>query len=92
MIFEEVLKGFLSGAIAMGYLVCGTFFIRFWKKIRDDLFRLFAYAFWLLAFERVILTFVTQQYEYAAAVYLIRLVAFALIALAIIEKNRERES
>ena len=38
------LYNFLSGAVALGYLVCGLFFLRFWRRTRDSLFMAFALA------------------------------------------------
>ena len=42
------LYDFLSGAVAFGFFVCGLFFLRFWRRTRDELFMAFALAFGLL--------------------------------------------
>ena len=34
-----MLSNFLSGAITIGFLVGGLFFLRFWRETRDPLFR-----------------------------------------------------
>lgn len=39
---------FLSGAITLGFLVAGLFFLRFWRRTHDRLFLAFAIAFALL--------------------------------------------
>ena len=39
---------FLSGAVALGFFVCGLYFLRFWRRTRDQLFLAFALAFVLL--------------------------------------------
>jgi hypothetical protein len=39
---------FLSGAVALGFFVCGLFFLRFWRRTRDQLFLAFSLAFALL--------------------------------------------
>jgi hypothetical protein len=81
---------FLSGAVTMGYLAAALFFAKFWRKTRDSLFVLFSTAFGLLALEQIILAWVGSEREEFTYVYLIRFVAFSIIALAIINKNRGR--
>lgn len=80
----------LTGAIAMTSLVISLFFLRFWKSTRDRFFLYFAMSFFLEAVNRVLLGMTALQDEDAPAYYLIRLVAYALILFAIIEKNRNR--
>ena len=82
------LYDFLSGAVVLGFLVCGLFFLRFWKRTRDQLFLAFALAFALLGLGQSILALANIPTEERGSVYLIRLVAFALIILAILRKNR----
>ncbi len=79
----------ISGAIMMACLVAGFFFFRFWKKTSDGLFLMFAAAFWILSIERLILGFIGNENEPNPEIYLIRLSAFVLILLAIIQKNQE---
>ncbi|MEP7006623.1 MAG: DUF5985 family protein, partial [Sphingomonas bacterium] len=79
---------FLSGAITMGYAAAGLFFLRFWKRTRDRLFIAFALAFWLLGIGQAVLTFSHASTEERTWLYLIRLVAFALILFSIWRKNR----
>ena len=76
------------GMLAAGYLVAALFFLRFWRRTGDRLFAFFAAAFALLAVQRVALTLATPADEEAVPYYLLRLVAFALILVAIIDKNR----
>jgi hypothetical protein len=89
----------LSGALAMGYAVAGLFFLKFWRQSRDRLFAGFSLAFWILAFQRAALTVVTpavgvaeKNIEGHMFFYMLRLFAFFLILLAIIDKNRVRHS
>ena len=82
------MKQFLSGAVAMACLTIGLFFFRFWRRTHDRLFVMFAAAFWLLMAERIILVTLTTSHEYAPFVYLVRLLAFALIIAAVVDKNR----
>lgn len=78
----------LLGATAMGSMVVATFFIRFWHRTRDRLFAIFALAFLVDAVMRVILAVSEVADEQEPFFYLGRLLSFALIALAIIDKNR----
>jgi hypothetical protein len=84
----EYLNQFLSGATMMGWFVSGLFFFRFWKKSRDRLFLMFAIAFFVLGINRVGLTFSDE--EFRPFLYGIRLVAFVIILVAIIDKNRSK--
>lgn len=77
----------LSGAITMGYAIAGLFFLRFWRRTRDNLFFIFCVAFWLLALNQAILAFGNIPVEESSWVYLLRLAAFSLIILAIAMKN-----
>jgi len=82
------LYGFLSGAVAFGFFVCGLFFLRFWRRTRDAFFLPFALAFALLGAGQSILALAKIPTEERGPIYLIRLAAFALILLAILRKNR----
>jgi hypothetical protein len=77
---------FVSGAIAMGFLVIGLFFLRFWRRTHDGLFLIFAIAFWLLTANGAAFALAGIA-RGEAWVYLLRLVAFILIIAAILSKN-----
>lgn len=79
---------FFSGAFVALSLIAALFFIRFRRDSGDRLFAWFAWAFVLLAVERVLLDFVAP-FE---AFYICRLAAFLLIIVAIVEKNRAQRS
>lgn len=81
---------FLSGAIMMGMTVCCLFLFRGWRQTGDRLLLYFGIAFGLLALERVALATLHAKSESHPEVYVLRLVAFALIAFAVIRKNLER--
>jgi hypothetical protein len=83
-----ILYDFLAGAVAFGFLVCAIFFLRFWRRTRDQLFLAFALAFVLLGTAQAILALANIPAEERGPVFLIRLAAFALILLAILRKNR----
>lgn len=80
---------FVSGLIAMGFLVASMFFLRFWKSTRDRLFAGFAAAFLLLAVNQTLLAFSKVALEERSQLYLLRLLAFAIIIAAVIAKNRK---
>ena len=78
---------FLSGAVSMGFLVCGLFFLRFWSRSRDELFLGFAVAFALLSVAQALLSLTGVPVEERSWIYLLRLAAFLIIILAIGRKN-----
>lgn len=80
----------ISGAILMGYLVAGLFFLRFWRDTRDRLFLIFAVAFVILGAQRLALVLTREMLETQTGLYVVRLFAFLLILGAIIDKNRSR--
>ena len=84
---EAPLIPFLSGAIVMGFVLAGVFFLKFWRKTRDGLFLAFALAFALLGLSQLLLTFTSFPVEERSWLYLIRLTAFLAIIAAIWRKN-----
>lgn len=93
------MSAFVSGALVLGYLAVGLYFLRFWRVTRDRLFAFFACAFWVLAFQRFALALtaesITRSDENAESqtlLYMVRLFAFVLILIAIIDKNRSSKS
>ena len=76
----------ITGALAMAYFVAALFFLRFWSATRDRLFGFFAAAFFLLAAQRIILPYAPEAW--ISPLYVVRLLAFVLIIVAIIDKNR----
>jgi hypothetical protein len=86
------LYDFLSGAVALGFFVCGLFFLRFWHRTHDQLFLAFALAFGLLGLAQTILALANIPTEERGSLYLIRLAAFAVIIFAILRKNRSAHS
>lgn len=78
---------FFAGAVTLGYLVVGVFFLRFWRRTSDTLFAIFALAFFVLAGNQAIVTLSGIEREYLSWVYLLRAAAFAMIIVAIVAKN-----
>lgn len=83
---------FISGLLVMGYAVAGSFFIKYWSTTRDRLFAWFATAFWVLAAQRFAIIWVNPhwvigQEEKHPGFYIVRLFAFLIIIVAIVDKN-----
>jgi hypothetical protein len=86
------LYDFLSGAVALGFAACALFFLRFWKRTREELFLAFSVAFLLLGAGQTILALANIPTEERGSIYLLRLLAFMLILIAIYRKNRQAAS
>ena len=82
------LYDFLSGAVAFGFILCGLFFLRFWRRTHDELFIAFAIAFALLGTVQAVLALSSIPTEERAPIYIFRLLAFVIILFAIFRKNR----
>jgi Family of unknown function (DUF5985) len=78
---------FVSGMIAMGFIVAGIFFLRFWTRTRDWLFLAFAVAFWLLAANQGLAALADIPREETSWIFLLRLLAFIIIIVAVVLKN-----
>jgi hypothetical protein len=78
----------LLGAVSIGSLVIGMFFVRFWLRSRDRFFLLFALAFLIEAVNRFLLGASGALREEAPAYYIVRIIAYGLILFAIVDKNR----
>lgn len=83
-----MITALLSGVLLAEYLVIALFFLRFWNRAKDRLFVLFAAAFVVLAGQRLAIALTREVLEHQAPLYLVRLLAFLMIAFAIIDKNR----
>lgn len=82
------LNNFMLGMLMMGFFVATLFFWRFWKRTRDRFFALFALAFGILCVNQVPLLMLGEASEYRGWLYVIRLTAFLVILVAIVDKNR----
>ncbi|WP_181704907.1 DUF5985 family protein [Chthonobacter rhizosphaerae] len=78
---------FASGVITMGFLVASLFFVRFWRQTSDGLFLAFGVAFCLLALNQAILGLTNLPVEERSWIYLLRLAAFLVIIVAVLQKN-----
>ena len=80
----------LIGGIATASIVAGLFFFRFWRSTRDRFFLFFAFSFWIEGVNRLVLWHWVGPNEDAPGYYLIRVIAYGLIIVAIVDKNRSR--
>jgi hypothetical protein len=82
---------FLNGVAACASLVAGVLFLRFWRETSDRLFLWFALAFWMFAANWTGVIILQPPQEARHWFYMLRLVGFALILAAVIEKNRAND-
>jgi hypothetical protein len=87
-----VMNLLMMGAVSMAFAVAGLFFFRFWKETGDRLFALFALAFVVLAVNRIGLALATDLINIRDSLYWVRLLAFSLILIAILDKNRGQKA
>ena len=78
---------FLSGALVLAYAVAGLHFLQFWRRMRDRLFLHFAIAFWLFAFNELAISVPRVSTETSGYEYVLRVLGFVLILIAIADKN-----
>lgn len=83
-----MIDSFFAGAAVISLLVIVFFFLKFWRRIRDQLFLYFAAAFLILMIERIVRAFTPLEVEWAPFVFSIRLAAFLCIIWAVVDKNR----
>jgi low temperature requirement protein LtrA len=86
------MSGFINGAIMMEFIIAGVFFLRFWRRTRDQLFLMFALGFGIMAVNRLFLDLYTErgsdEGEHRTLIYGVRLLAFGMFLLGILIKNR----
>ena len=78
---------FLSGALAMGFVIGALFFLRFWRRTAERLFLAFAAAFFLLALNQALALWLGAADERVGYTYLLRVLGFIFILGAILDKN-----
>ena len=78
---------FLAGALTLAYIIASVYFVHFWRRTSERLFLAFAVAFALLALNQVTVFALgvgDERYNYA---YVLRVLGFVLILVAIVDKN-----
>ena len=82
---------FLLGMISMGCAVAALLFLRFWRSSGDRFFLFFAAAFAIEGVNRFMFAWLgPSSSDYQLGYVLARLIAFALIIAAILDKNTRR--
>ena len=81
---------FILGALTTLSLTIATFFLRFWRRGRDRLFAFFSAGFFFLGVHWLALAFVTMEHGSEHVLYGIRLLAFGLIIVGVVDKNRSQ--
>ncbi|HEY0647741.1 DUF5985 family protein [Phenylobacterium sp.] len=87
---DPIMAAFAGGALTLGFLAVGLFFLKFWRRTGDGLFLAFAIAFALLATNQAVPVLFGVPSENQGYIYLLRLAAFLLIILAVLRKNLGR--
>lgn len=78
----------ITGMLMILSLVAALFFTMSWRRSGDRFFLIFAFAFTLLGIERLILGILNLPESPLLSIYIVRLIAFLLIIIAIVDKNR----
>jgi hypothetical protein len=78
----------ITGMLTILSLVAALFFAMSWRRTDDRFFLIFALAFTLLGIERLLLGILNLPESPLLSIYVIRLIAFLLIIIAIVDKNR----
>ena len=78
----------INGGTTVAALVIALFFLRYWRQTDDRLFLMFSAGFLTFAVSRLILALLPEDGEGRVFIYTLRLLAFALILAAIVDKNR----
>ena len=77
----------LSGALLFSYFIAGVHFCRFWRRTGDRFFLHFAIAFWLFTLNQLATSIPAVAIETDGYEYLLRVLGFIVILLAIVDKN-----
>jgi hypothetical protein len=84
---------FLLGGIAVASFIVALFFLRYWTSTRDRFFLLFALSFLIESASRIHMAVTSSWNEDELPLhYVVRLLAYGLILLAIWDKNRPGNS
>jgi hypothetical protein len=78
----------MLGAIVMGDLIVALFFLEFWKVTGDRFFVFFAASFAAGAVSRVIIDPSLPPFGMEPLGYVVRLLSYLIIVVAIVDKNR----
>lgn len=76
----------------MASITAALFFLRFWRETRDRLFLAFSIAFGIEGLNRTALALSENPREGDPFFYLVRLLAFSIILVAVAYKNLRRKN
>lgn len=85
-----MIQGFLLGVIVTASLTAAMYFLKFWRNTHDPLFMAFAAAFTIEGLNRLSYLSLESPNEGSPGIYVVRLLAFLIILIAIVRKNRSR--
>lgn len=81
---------FIRGLLTALAMTVATFFLRFWRRGGDRLFAFFSAGFFLLGAHWLALAVIAPERDSEHVFYGMRLVAFGLIIVGVIDKNRSQ--
>lgn len=82
------MRMYLWGVLTMACAVVAIFFFHYWRTSRDRLFAYFSVAFTAMAADWLGHAVLAEHDPLRSDVYAVRLFAFVVILIAIIDKNR----
>lgn len=88
---HELILSFLCGGTSIAAVGIALFFFRCWKETKDRLFPFFAAAFFVIGASQWLAVFASDTPQ-APALYWLRLFAFILIIVAVIQKNLQKKT
>jgi hypothetical protein len=84
----DTLHAAMLGGLVASCVYAALFFLRFWRRSGDRFHGLMAAAMGILAANWVAVSVIRPSGEPHSEVYLVRLAAFLVIIVAIVDKNR----
>lgn len=84
---DPAFSKFMLGGIVVASFAVAMFFLRYWHSTRDRFFLFFALSFAIEGVNRFVMALASTWSEAAPLHYFVRLVSYALILLAIWDKN-----
>jgi hypothetical protein len=83
-----MLNELLLGGAAVAAFVVALFFLRYWRSSRDRFFLFFAASFAIECVNRIHMAMTMSWSEGTPLHYMVRLLTFGLVLVAIWDKNR----
>lgn len=84
------MEQFLLGGTAIASAFAGLVFFRFWFQTRDRFFLYFGLSLWIESGQRIAFGLFPDLTEANPVSYIVRLVSYGLILLAVLHKNRRK--